>query len=268
MGDETYSKCACQHCNGRIEFPAEVAGSQVTCPHCGQETMLTTVPSAKTATPSPRAVAKPKSAHAPAPPPEPHAEPTIEELAAAIPTHTIRCGSCGMKVAKSDRVCPNCGAVLRKWMSAFRWTGGVIVLALLVWLPFTLLESKKEKERRSGPTRPDLELTGYSWRREVSGDLYYVGGSLVNNSDRRYGNVMIEFDLVDKNGKVLGTVSDFILLLEPHRAWSFKALALDPEAVNAKLKGFTSQRMPDLGEKKDDAKKSEPKKEEKKKDKK
>ena len=33
-------KCSCQHCNGHIAFPAEMAGQMFACPHCGLETKL------------------------------------------------------------------------------------------------------------------------------------------------------------------------------------------------------------------------------------
>lgn len=32
--------CPCQHCNGKIEFERDHAGTDVSCPHCGIETRL------------------------------------------------------------------------------------------------------------------------------------------------------------------------------------------------------------------------------------
>ena len=34
------SKCNCQHCNGHIAFPTEIAGQTISCPHCQLETQL------------------------------------------------------------------------------------------------------------------------------------------------------------------------------------------------------------------------------------
>ncbi len=34
------SKCNCQHCNGHISFPSEMAGQTTNCPHCQLETLL------------------------------------------------------------------------------------------------------------------------------------------------------------------------------------------------------------------------------------
>ena len=36
----TEAKCNCQHCNGHIAFPAEMAGQMFECPHCKLETLL------------------------------------------------------------------------------------------------------------------------------------------------------------------------------------------------------------------------------------
>ncbi len=35
-----FLKCSCEHCGGRIEYPAEAVGANATCPHCQQETPL------------------------------------------------------------------------------------------------------------------------------------------------------------------------------------------------------------------------------------
>jgi DNA-directed RNA polymerase subunit RPC12/RpoP len=45
------SKCNCQRCFQSIAFPSEMAGQDVTCPHCGRETTLSkpTVRKAETA---------------------------------------------------------------------------------------------------------------------------------------------------------------------------------------------------------------------------
>ncbi len=35
-----YLKCSCDHCGGRIEYPAEAVGAKAPCPHCKRETPL------------------------------------------------------------------------------------------------------------------------------------------------------------------------------------------------------------------------------------
>ena len=40
------AKFDCQHCGGHIEFPAEMAGQTINCPHCQLETQLVILPDA------------------------------------------------------------------------------------------------------------------------------------------------------------------------------------------------------------------------------
>jgi len=35
-----FLKCSCEHCGGRIEYPATAVGARVPCPHCQRETLL------------------------------------------------------------------------------------------------------------------------------------------------------------------------------------------------------------------------------------
>ena len=40
MSSTKYLKGPCQHCGGNLEFPAEIIGTELQCPHCGQQTEL------------------------------------------------------------------------------------------------------------------------------------------------------------------------------------------------------------------------------------
>lgn len=40
MSHEEFSKAGCQHCGNHIEFPSELHGTVVACPHCNQQTTL------------------------------------------------------------------------------------------------------------------------------------------------------------------------------------------------------------------------------------
>jgi hypothetical protein len=44
MAETVYLKAACEHCNGRIEYPSELAGQSIQCPHC-QRTITLRSPS-------------------------------------------------------------------------------------------------------------------------------------------------------------------------------------------------------------------------------
>jgi hypothetical protein len=44
MTETIYRKTECQHCKGHIEYPSELAGQSVECPHCKRTTLLSTPP--------------------------------------------------------------------------------------------------------------------------------------------------------------------------------------------------------------------------------
>jgi predicted RNA-binding Zn-ribbon protein involved in translation (DUF1610 family) len=231
MSDSGYQKCPCKHCQGRIEFPAELAGSQIACPHCGAETDLYV--------PAPAKVAAVPVASAPVTTPEPVKSPWDEpELA----EKTVRCPSCGAKAKPTDKDCPNCGATIKrnKLQLAFRIVGAVTILALLVVVGLTYL--KKGPIGRRGATGPDLAVSPHTLKKETGANLIYVVGAVVNNSDNRYLALKIEFELLSSNGTVLGTTSDYLPILEPHKTWAYKAMVVDPDAINAKFLNFSAER--------------------------
>ncbi len=45
MSANAYFKTACENCRGRIEYPADLGGHLVACPHCGHLTRLALPPS-------------------------------------------------------------------------------------------------------------------------------------------------------------------------------------------------------------------------------
>ncbi|MEN9572628.1 MAG: hypothetical protein RL514_483 [Verrucomicrobiota bacterium] len=74
MSQEQYLKSPCAHCNGRISFPASARGMSITCPHCGQQTVLNA---------SAGAAAAPAPAD-PAPAPTAPAQPAAQKLVARV----------------------------------------------------------------------------------------------------------------------------------------------------------------------------------------
>ena len=59
MPETTYLKVECQHCKGHIEYPSELAGQSVECPHCKQTTTLPPSTSPPPPPPLPPAVSAP-----------------------------------------------------------------------------------------------------------------------------------------------------------------------------------------------------------------
>ncbi len=74
MSQEQYLKSPCNHCHGRISFPATARGMSIACPHCGQQTVLNAAADDSAAAPAEAAPAAPAE---PAP-----AQPTAAKLVA------------------------------------------------------------------------------------------------------------------------------------------------------------------------------------------
>jgi predicted RNA-binding Zn-ribbon protein involved in translation (DUF1610 family) len=261
MSESGFHKCACKSCQQRIEFPEEAAGSVIACPHCGADMTLeiprpaptapattapataaparTTPPPAKSAPPAKATpTVKPAKAEPVLTTPEPVAspwdDPALEEK--------VRCQTCGAKARKTDKTCPNCGAAMKrsKLLVAFRVTGGAIILGLLVALPFVL--PKKDKGGAGGKGGPDLTIYPHTMRKEQGVNLTYVVGNIANNSDNRYVGLKVEFELLGTNDVSVGSTSDYLPVLEPHRTWTYKAMVIDPDAIKATMTNWTAAR--------------------------
>jgi predicted RNA-binding Zn-ribbon protein involved in translation (DUF1610 family) len=259
MSESGYHKCPCRNCQQRIEFPEEVAGSEIPCPHCGKDTLLF-IPRPAAAAPVRTPAAAPVVT-TPEPTQSPWDDPAFEEK--------IRCKSCGAKASKTDKNCPNCGAAMKrsKLQTAFRVVGGITILGLLIALPF-MLPKKGKGSGPGGKAGPDLTIYPHSLRKEPGGNLTYVVGNIANHSENRYLSLKVEFELQGTNGVALGTTSDFLPVLEPGKTWNFKAMVIDPDATSAKMLGWSAERYvehPKLAEERKAAEKKKKEEAEKKK---
>jgi protease PrsW len=61
MSQIAYLKTACERCSGRIEYPSELAGQSIECPHCHQPTPLPPPPTATKQTPPEKPARESKS---------------------------------------------------------------------------------------------------------------------------------------------------------------------------------------------------------------
>jgi hypothetical protein len=65
------------------------------------------------------------------------------------------------------------------------------------------------------------------------GGLVYAVGTVKNDTTRQRFGVKIELDLIDAQDDKIGSASDYIDVLEPHKEWQFKAMLTEPKAVKA-----------------------------------
>jgi len=213
-------KCACRHCNGRISFPANAAGSSIACPHCGKETpLIAPGVSASAAAPTPApahapapAPAAPVRAKAPTPP-----VPTEEELSEP----PARKGG-GKKVMII--------------------VGVLLALALVAGGAFIVIKKKGgggNPLSMLGP-KEDLQVVNFELQKNQGTSLVYVTGKLKNNSDVQHTSVRVDFKLLDASGKQIGNASDYIMILDAQQEWEFKALVVEPEVAKAEVEKVTS----------------------------
>lgn len=85
MSQEQYLKSPCNHCHGRISFPASARGMSIACPHCGQQTVLNASAEGVGPAAAPDEPAPAEAAPAPAPAPA-VAKPVAKPVARPVGT--------------------------------------------------------------------------------------------------------------------------------------------------------------------------------------
>jgi len=257
---DSYLKCSCRLCDGRIEFPTQAVGMKVTCPHCGGTTDLY----------APASAAPPVTAAAPpvrsasslvpgvptagasrlqmaAPPPQPV---PVEEIESApkevLPTH--KPNWIGWSLA---------GVTIILFLVA-----GMMYLnnkrqgksSILERTPSVAVNSPKNEESKPSDTPADdgakqgtaaaalppksiedLKVSPVTLRKAPNSTLVYAIGTVRNNSDQQRFGVSLEFDLLDGAGKKIGTAKDYAKVIEPRKEWRFRALVVAPKTAAVKL---------------------------------
>jgi hypothetical protein len=201
----SYSKGVCQHCGGHIEFPAEGAGQTIPCPHCKWNTVLTV-----------------------------NRAPSVE---------------IGGGASSQKRIFLAFGVAV-----ALVAVGGI---AALVWLKQASPESQPPQQPNAASTNitlapvakpvpePDpwhgLKVGTISLEKSGDGRLVHAVGTVRNTSDRQRFGVKVELDILDAQGKKLGSATDYTQVIEPGKEWKFKALVTDRNPATAKLAAIKEQ---------------------------
>jgi hypothetical protein len=256
MSDATFVKGPCQHCGGRIEFPAAGLGRVVNCPHCGQRTRLEIA----------SAIAQEPARQTPPPPPHtpppirhaPHAHTKLvsplavarkrARMAAAAAASVALLAAGGIafwkyKDADSARPDPdstpagNAPAVPGAKRAADNANapgrrGDDAPAAVATTDSAEAEAAKRIEDFKPGPVK--LEKAKNS-------SLVHAVGSLRNESTQRRFGVKVEIELLDAAGRPLGTATDYAQVLEPREEWRFRALVLHSKAVNARLARITEE---------------------------
>ena len=261
---ETKLRDNCHHCGGKLKFAAHMAGTEVTCPHCRQVTVLQAAVAASTVPDVSSAMAAT----------QPISTPASE---ASLPQQKSVCPRCQKPIEPIDRLCVQCGfdipqpinwvrwgavalIVLQLGYLLLRWTGldPRVQHAFKVKLGFAkasvyagpVMTKKKSTDgggKGGGPgdAPPPPKETGaprlvFAKQPELKeeGTFYFIIGTVQNNSATdTYFKVGVKFQLQDAQGNPLGMVQDYVAFLDPGKTWDFRVLVIDPDATKYILQG-------------------------------
>jgi hypothetical protein len=197
MSDSGYLKCACQKCGGHIEFPAAGVGETINCPRCGAPTMLV----AKLA--------------------------DVASVPEKFPVKSGRKNSAANGAVAFILILVVAGLILFH-AKLFPAAAPPVVQPVAVPAP-TNAAPKKVFVRLD-----DFNVGPVKLKKTEGSSLIYAVGTIANDSDRQRFGVRITLDLLDAEGNKIGTASDYISVIEPHKDWQFKALLTEPKVAQAK----------------------------------
>lgn len=139
----------------------------------------------------------------------------------------VTCKVCGKEIAKSAKVCPHCGAKLKK--------GHPIIGGILIVLGLSLVVSGLTGGASTTPTQAvkeiasaNIELVGNESDISIKKDMFawYFEGTIVNNKTTDLSYAQIVINLYDSDGALLGTAVDNINNLKAGGKWKFNAMTL------------------------------------------
>lgn len=197
MSDSGYLKCACEKCGGHIEFPSAGVGQTIPCPRCGAPTIL---------------LARPvKTSRVPA------------KFSATAG------GKMFLALGLFALIAISIVASLRLFRAKiFSSVPPPLVQPIVSPAP-TNLAPKKVFMRLN-----DFNVGAVKLKKTDGSSLVYAVGTIANDSDRQRFGVRITLDLLDADENKIGTASDYVSVIEPHRNWQFKALLTQPKVAIAK----------------------------------
>jgi hypothetical protein len=250
MSDAAFVKGPCQHCGGRIEFPAAGLGRIVNCPHCGQRTRLEIA----------SAIAEEPARQAP-PPPPPIRHATHAQLVSPLAVARKRARMAAVAAASVVLLAAG-GIAFWKYKDAgsARPDPDSTPAGNALAVP----GAKRAAENANAPGRrgddapaaaattdtaeaeaarrlEDLKPGPVKLEKAKNSSLVHAVGSLRNESAQRRFGVKVEIELLDAAGRPLGTATDYAQVLEPREEWRFRALVLHSKAVNARLARITEE---------------------------
>jgi hypothetical protein len=208
MAEKKYLKCYCDHCVGRIEFPAEGIGATIPCPHCGRPTELVLeVPKEKKVEMSSRS-RKWFIAGA------------AILLVGAVATVAILLTAQRMMKKTREK-----NEALRRTMLPARTNAPAV----------------KGDGASLATVANNFSASSVAIDKTAGSSLTYATGTLRNDADKRRFGVTVELELLDRSGKSLGNARDYTDLIEPRADWKFRALLVQKNVASARIASVKEQ---------------------------
>jgi len=204
MPTTKYLKGNCQSCGGRLEFPAEAVGTEIECPHCEEMTEL------RLELPADEPII-PRS--------------TILLTGATLVLLFLGLAGGWIALKKAQQQAAAKRAALEA--SATQAQANV---------------SSPESTTPESVLKSGFHSTAVLLQTNPGTSLIYAVGTLSNAEARQRFGVKIFLDLFDGAGKKVGEATDYQAVMESGSAWNFKALAVAPKTVSAKVASVREER--------------------------
>lgn len=124
---------------------------------------------------------------------------------------------------------------------------GLIIFWIVVFIGFTLFimsiddEYKVEENGIISINNGELEISNeIKAYYDEENNIYYIEGSLINNTNEEYDNVKINYNVYDQDGYILGQAYDYITNLEGNGKWKFKVSYSGIDAKDVETYKFIS----------------------------
>jgi hypothetical protein len=214
MSEFSHLICPCQQCGGFIEFSEDAVGHEVSCPHCGQQTILF-IPSGEETQ---------ETQDEPFVTTDP--QPTKGRRGAvALLVLAVAAIAAGVFVFR-DKFTPSRPAPVSQKIPTNEQTA--------VTEP-SVSQTNPSTPAKLSKSIDDLKVGPIALEKTKGSSLVYAVGVLRNDSSHQRFGVNIELELTDARGNKAGMAKDYRAVLDPRQEWRFRALVLDSKAVSAKV---------------------------------
>lgn len=212
-GEPNYFKCHCQRCGGHIEFPSNGAGVTIDCPHCGKKTVLGVAGGG----------------------------PILKRSNKVLWMALSLMLALGSGVMVFIRVQKPRQTVLAR--------PAKVAEAPAVSLEKTTKPVPQEASQPVPQPAPapaadvisDFGVSKVSLQKMPGSSLVYAVGTLKNTLGRQRFGVRIELNELDENDKNVGMISDYASVVDPQKAWQFKAMLTSPHVAKVTVADIKEQ---------------------------